>query len=178
MRENPLPNLMAFYAAYHRDWRNRATHFIGVPAIAFAILIPMTWLRVDLGGREASLAMAFTVVVLGYYVALDRPLALAATAVFVPLLAIAEWVGSHSLEFGLTVFAVCFVGGWIVQLVGHAFEGRRPALVDNVFQIFVAPLFLIAEVLIALGAKHELRDAVAERVPHFLPEGDPQRVAD
>jgi uncharacterized membrane protein YGL010W len=38
-------------------------------------------------------------------------------------------------------FAVLFVGGWILQLVGHVFEGRKPALVDNLFQIFVAPIF-------------------------------------
>lgn len=54
-------------------------------------------------------------------------------------------------------FAALFIGGWILQLVGHAFEGRRPALVDNVFQIFVAPIFLAAEVFFALGYKPELR---------------------
>jgi uncharacterized membrane protein YGL010W len=37
--------------------------------------------------------------------------------------------------------------------VGHAFEGRKPALADNLFQIFVAPIFLAAEVFFALGLK-------------------------
>jgi uncharacterized membrane protein YGL010W len=167
-----LADMIASYTAYHRDWRNRATHFIGVPAIAFAILIPMTWLRADLGGgREGSLAMAFVIVVLGFYVAIDRPMALLATIVFVPMLAVAERIGTLPLSTGLTVFGSCFVGGWAFQLIGHALEGRRPALVDNVMQIFVAPLFLIAEVVFALGLRHDLRDEVAARLPHHRDPG-------
>lgn len=54
---------------------------------------------------------------------------------------------------GLSLFAGLFVGGWILQLVGHVFEGRRPALADDLFQIFVAPIFLAAEVFFALGYK-------------------------
>ncbi len=49
-----------------------------------------------------------------------------------------------------------FAGGWIFQLVGHVFEGRRPALADNLFQIFIAPIFLVAEAFFALGLKREL----------------------
>ena len=42
---------MAMYTAYHRDGRNKATHFVGVPAIAFSLLVPMAMLRFgDVGG--------------------------------------------------------------------------------------------------------------------------------
>ena len=34
---------LAVYASYHRDERNRATHFIGIPAIVFAILCRSRW---------------------------------------------------------------------------------------------------------------------------------------
>jgi uncharacterized membrane protein YGL010W len=60
-------------------------------------------------------------------------------------------------------FAILFVGGWILQLVGHVFEGRKPALADNLFQIFVAPIFLTAEAFFALGYKPELHAAVQKR---------------
>ena len=36
---------LAIYASYHRDERNRATHFIGIPAIVFAILVPLALAR-------------------------------------------------------------------------------------------------------------------------------------
>ena len=64
---------------------------------------------------------------------------------------------------GWTWFAILFVGGWILQLVGHVFEGRKPALADNLFQIFVAPIFLAAEVFFALGYKPRLHAAMRER---------------
>lgn len=167
-----LVEQMAMYSAYHRDARNRATHFLGVPAIAFSILVPMAWLRLDLGGVSLSAAMVFTVGVLVFYLWMDRALAFATTAVYLPILLVAEWVGAQSLAIGGSVFAVFFVGGWIVQLIGHAFEGRKPALLDNLAQIFIAPIFLTAEILIAVGLKHDLQAAVAARMPHYLPAAE------
>jgi uncharacterized membrane protein YGL010W len=156
-----LEQQMAFYAAYHRNRWNKATHFIGVPLIIFAILIPMAWLRLPgTAGFDLTAAMLFAVVVLAYYFALDVPLALAMTAFIVPVLWCADWVARLPWQTGLAVFAAAFIGGWILQLVGHGFEGRKPALADNLFQIFVAPIFLAAEAAFALGLRHETRDEV------------------
>jgi uncharacterized membrane protein YGL010W len=57
---------------------------------------------------------------------------------------------------GWAVFAAAFIGGWILQLLGHHYEGKRPALVDNFWQIFIAPLFLMVEAFAWLGWKREL----------------------
>ncbi len=59
---------MAVYAAYHRNRWNGLTHFIGVPAIIFAILIPMSWVSL---GEDLSLAHLFLGAVLAYYFLLD-----------------------------------------------------------------------------------------------------------
>ena len=154
---------MAGYAAYHQDARNKATHFIGVPVIMLSLFIPLAWLRVDLGGVAISAAMLFAVAVLVYYFMLDVPLALAMLVVFAAL----AWLGASIARLGTaagwTWFALLFIGGWILQLVGHVYEGRRPALTDNLFQIFVAPIFLAAEVFFALGYKPALHAAVQER---------------
>jgi uncharacterized membrane protein YGL010W len=150
-----LARQMSGYAAYHRNPWNRLTHFIGVPAIVFAILIPMA--GVPLGG-DATLAHAFAGVVLLYYFVLDVPIALATAVVVGALLRAALAAAGTGTAEGWTWFAAFFVGGWMFQLLGHVFEGRRPALADNVWQIFVAPIFLVAEVLFALGFKRELRE--------------------
>jgi uncharacterized membrane protein YGL010W len=165
----PLAEQMAMYAAYHRNPRNRATHFIGVPAIAFAILIPMAWASVRLGDARISLAMVFTAGVLIYYLALDRPLALASALLFIPMLIAAEWVAAQGNATGLWTFAAFFVGGWVFQLIGHVWEGRKPALADNLMQIFVAPLFLMVEAAQLLGLRRDLQAAVAARMPDYLP---------
>ena len=42
-------DLMAQYAAYHRDRRNIATHFVGIPLIVYAIAILLARPVVELG---------------------------------------------------------------------------------------------------------------------------------
>src|SRR6267143_424040 len=154
---------MATYAAYHQDARNKATHFVGVPVIVLALFIPLAWLRFDVGGVALSAAMLFAAAVLVYYFILDVPLALAMLVVSAVLVWMGDLIASLGKAPGWVWFGVLFVGGWIVQLVGHVFEGRKPALTDNLFQIFVAPIFLCAEVFFALGYKPALHGAVQRR---------------
>jgi uncharacterized membrane protein YGL010W len=59
-----------------------------------------------------------------------------------------------------------FVVSWIAQFVGHGkFEGRAPALLDNLFQaIFLAPLFVWLELLFMLGYRPNLKARVDKAV--------------
>ena len=157
----PLAEHIAFYGRYHTDPRNRATHYVGVPLIAFSILIPMGLVRFAVGGAEGSLAWAFALVVLAYYLSRDLTLGAIAAAIFLPITFGADRLAQASLGLSLGIFAACFASRWTLQLVGHAFEGRRPALVDNLFQVLIAPIFLIAEAAIALGLKRDLEAEVA-----------------
>lgn len=158
-----LEDQMAFYAAYHQDGRNKASHFLGVPMIMLSLFIPLAWLRIDLGGVPLTAAMLFAGTVMVYYFLLDVPLAIAMLFVSVGLVWLGHQIAGLGAVQGWAWFGVLFVGGWIIQLVGHAFEGRKPALADNLFQIFVAPVFLVAEVFFALGYKPALHDAVRRR---------------
>src|SRR5258708_17068629 len=55
------------------------------------------------------------------------------------------------------------VGGWTLQMIGHAFEGRKPAFFDDLRATLDGPLFLVAEVAFALGLSQELRAEVELR---------------
>jgi uncharacterized membrane protein YGL010W len=158
-----LEDQMSFYAAYHQDARNKATHFIGVPVIVFSLMIPLGWLRVDLGGFTLSAAIVVTSLLLLYYLALDVPLGLAMAMVFALMLWGAEPLSQAPFLASLAWFVVLFVAGWALQLWGHVYEGRKPALVDNLFQVFVAPIFLAAELFFALGYKPKLHEEVQRR---------------
>jgi uncharacterized membrane protein YGL010W len=65
------------------------------------------------------------------------------------------------------------VTSWVAQFVGHgAFEGRAPALLDNLLQaLFLAPFFVWFEVLFRLGYRPELRarleSAVTKEINKF-----------
>ena len=163
---------MAMYSAYHRDGRNKATHFIGVPSIAVSLLIPMAMVRfVGLDSYTLTLATLFAAAVMIYWIVLDLPFGVVTAVIFVPGVWFADWLAQHGGATAWTMFAILFVGGWIVQLVGHAFEGRKPALADNLLQIFIAPVFLVAEVAFALGLRKSVHDAMMRRMPAYLPKG-------
>jgi uncharacterized membrane protein YGL010W len=155
----PIEEQMGIYAAYHQDSRNKATHFIGVPVIVLSLFIPLAWLRVG----DVSAGMILAAVLVVYYLMLDVPLGLATLVMFGALLWIGEQMALLGTLAGWGWFAVLFIGGWILQLIGHAFEGRRPALAENLFQIFVAPIFLCAEIFFALGYKPSLHSSVQQR---------------
>jgi uncharacterized membrane protein YGL010W len=55
---------------------------------------------------------------------------------------------------------------WIAQFVGHGkFEGRAPALLDNLVQaIFLAPFFVWFEILFKLGYRPELKRRIDQAV--------------
>jgi len=158
-----LEDQMAFYAAYHQDARNKFSHFIGVPAIVLGVMVALACLRIDVASGQLNAAMVITAILLAYYIRLDIPLGLAMTVVLAAMLYVAEIIAALPLKEGGAWFLVLFAGGWVIQLIGHVYEGRKPALVDNLFQIFVAPIFLCAEVFFALGYKPALHAAVQKR---------------
>jgi uncharacterized membrane protein YGL010W len=144
------------YAAYHRDPRNKATHFLGVPLVTFALLVALGWLRVLEGPVPLTGATIFYAAVFVYYLILDWRVALFQAPSSLLLLFAADLVSQWNWTASLAVFGAAFVLGWIIQLAGHGMEGRRPALTDNILQIFNAPLFLTVEVMHALGYRREL----------------------
>ena len=52
----PALELMVQYAQYHRDRRNIATHFVGIPLIVFAIGILLARAQFEIGGLHTSAA--------------------------------------------------------------------------------------------------------------------------
>jgi uncharacterized membrane protein YGL010W len=163
-----LAQQMAVYNAYHQNDLNKATHFVGVPLIILAVLIPLSWPALHIGDFTITAAMVFVGAVSLYYLFLDLPLGLLTAAAMLPMLWGAHLIAAQGAATGWIAFALTFVGGWILQLIGHAIERRRPALVDNFFQIFVAPVFLVAEALFAFGAREQLKrevEALTERKP-------------
>ena len=44
-----------------------------------------------------------------------------------------------------------FAAGWILQFVGHFYEGRKPAFADDLVGLLVGPMFVVGEALFSLG---------------------------
>ena len=157
---NKLVELMAFYQAYHTQKWNKFSHFFGVPLIIYSLLIPMAMVNFTVFGTTFNLAIGFILTMLIYYYSLHIVLATAMTLIFGGILYLA--LSTAILENSLIISIGAFIGGWIIQLIGHVIEKRKPALTDNFFQIFVAPIFLVAEVFFMLGIFKKLEEQVLE----------------
>ena len=158
-----LTDHLAQYADYHRDPRNIHTHFVGVPMIMFAVVVLLsrpTWMAGPLPLSPALLgALAASV----FYFRLDTRFGLAMAAILAAMLAGAQWLAAQSLAVWLGAGIGLFAVGWVIQFVGHYYEGRKPAFVDDLVGLIVGPLFVVAEWAFALGLRKEVQAAIEAR---------------
>jgi uncharacterized membrane protein YGL010W len=153
------------YAAYHRDRRNIATHFVGVPLIVFAIILALATATVNLGAVAVTMAAVVSIAMGVYYFRLDAVFGITmAVVLFAMCAAASEITARLSTPAALAWAGAIFTVGWALQFLGHKFEGMKPAFFDDVMQLIIGPLFVCAEVFFLLGAKPQLRRYIEERV--------------
>ena len=72
---------------------------------------------------------------------------------------------THGMKANYIAIGV-HIASWLAQFVGHGiFEGRAPALLDNLVQaIFLAPFFVWMEILFAFGYRPELKARLDQSV--------------
>lgn len=152
----------AFYGAYHTHPVNVLIHVLFVWPIFFTVLLllafssPLCPLPLPSGILPFEQYMVINWSFVGaavyalFYALLDKKAGSLAA-----LLCLSCWIGSNALAqqlgfpFGWKVVVVSQIICWTSQFIGHGvFEGRSPALLDNIFQAFVmAPFFVLLEVL-------------------------------
>jgi uncharacterized membrane protein YGL010W len=147
--------LMVQYAHYHRDRRNIATHLLGIPLIFLSIgvlLLSPSW---SVAGLTVTLAWAMWALTSLWYLSRgDVLLGVATSVVNGLLIAAAHEVPPLAQDMGLAVWQAglgLFFIGWVVQFIGHYFEGRKPAFVDDLVGLLVGPMFVVGEVLMWAG---------------------------
>jgi uncharacterized membrane protein YGL010W len=159
-----LPALLADYGTYHRDSRNRLTHYFGVPAIIYAVLIVPALHGAALFGFTIEVDRIIVVPFVLLYLFLDLRLGMVLAALFALLCAAAEATTQLGATVSRTVAAAVFILGWALQFFGHYLEGNRPALLTNLFQILVAPIYLTAELSFSLGLRRGLQAQTERRL--------------
>ncbi|WAG79259.1 DUF962 domain-containing protein [Metapseudomonas furukawaii] len=151
------------YAEYHRDRRNIATHFVGIPMIVLAVAVLLSRPGFEAFGLWLSPAALVSLLSARFYFRLDGAYGL----VMAMVLLLCLWVGAglavQSTALWLGVGLALFVVGWIIQFVGHHYEGRKPAFVDDLSGLIVGPLFVVAELGFLMGLRREVERAVEER---------------
>ena len=156
---------LAMYAAYHRDRRNQATHHIGVPLIVFSLVLAFDQIGLfTLTGVRVSAGLVLLAGLILLYLLTIPRVGFLALIFYALVYAIVVDVPP---DRALAIAAAGFVLGWAIQFIGHVFEGRRPALFVNLTQVFMAPAFLIAEMLFAVGAESGLAAELTRRATKY-----------
>jgi uncharacterized membrane protein YGL010W len=159
-----LEDNLAQYAASHRDRRNIATHFVGIPLIVFSAVVALALVSFPVAGVVITLAAAASVAACAYWLLLDAPLGIAmAVILFLMGAAASEITARLPWPAVLALSAAVFVAGWALQFWGHWFEGRKPAFVDDVKQLLIGPLFVLVEFVFLFGGRPALRRYIEER---------------
>jgi uncharacterized membrane protein YGL010W len=151
------------YAIYHRDERNILTHFIGVPLIVLSVIcllyIPLyNYMNIIL---TPALLIIFSVSI--FYIRLEIKLGL----IMVCCLSVGYIMAKLSFEYFLgaepwfyAIASIMFFIGWVVQFIGHYYEGKKPAFVDDLMGLVIGPLFVAAEIAFKLGFFNKLEQQI------------------
>ncbi len=159
-----LVDQLSQYAAYHRDARNLVTHLIGIPMIVVAVVTLLSRPAFDVAGIALSPAVIVAAIAVGYYLMLDVRMGLAMLVAIGLSVTAGQWFASLSTAGWLAWGIGLFVVGWVFQFVGHYYEGRKPAFVDDIVGLIIGPLFVAAEIAFAFGLRHEVKSAIEARV--------------
>jgi uncharacterized membrane protein YGL010W len=164
-------DLLVQYATYHRDRRNIVTHMVGVPLIVFGVGVLLARLHITVPTLDLTAAWIAFCLAAAWYLSRRGPLALglAVTLAVGVLVALAHGVAGGSVASWLIWGLGSFVIGWVIQFIGHYYEGRKPAFVEDIFGLLIGPMFVTAEALFSLGWNKPLLAEIERRAgPTYL----------
>jgi uncharacterized membrane protein YGL010W len=172
-----LEILLTQYAAYHRDRRNIATHFAGVPMIVFSVVLALAIVsfdvKTDASTFSITLAAILSIAASIYYFRMDLVFGVTmAVTLFVMCAASSEITSRMEGAAALGLAAAIFVAGWALQFLGHRYEGIKPAFFDDLRGLLVGPVFVWAEACFLVGARPQLRRYIEDRVGPTVPRRD------
>jgi uncharacterized membrane protein YGL010W len=184
-----LDDSFVFYASYHDNSVNQWIHIVCVPLLILTGLVMLCFTpnlvdgTVNIKGTlpgvvgqflpdenvyEMNWAMLIASIYCTYYAVVELPgvAGLLASAMvfsgYVYATFLVATLGAEVWNVALYTHIVC----WVAQFAGHGvWEGRSPALLDNLFQAFMmAPLFVLMEVLFMFGYRQDFREKVQRAV--------------
>lgn len=148
-----LQEQLDHYASHHTKFSTKLTHMVGIPMIILGLMILFSWISLDIFGRY-TIAVSWLLIIASiiYYYLLDKKVALQMGLIFIIVNAITSYLsGPAPTKASLIAFVILFIGGWVIQFVGHGFEKNRPAFMDSALQILIAPVFIFREITEKLG---------------------------
>jgi uncharacterized membrane protein YGL010W len=120
---------LAAYAQYHRDPHNCATHFVGIPMLFLAVMLPLQALRVPVFHHEIPLSILLTVPAIAGWLALDLGVGAALSLLLCPLFVAAALIDRHGpvLMLGTTPCCLWSAGSSSFSVTACSKAASRPS---------------------------------------------------
>lgn len=137
------------YAVSHQNPKNKAIHYICVPAIFFSIVgllmsIPSGFLNSTLHLNQPIIenwAAVVLIFVLFFYIRLSVSMAVKIAVFSFLCLVLNFYIGQFVplWAFSIAVFAVA----WIGQFYGHNIEGKKPSFLKDIQFLLIGPAWVV-----------------------------------
>ena len=124
---------------------------------AIAVHLPL------IGTINASPALFVWLIGNAFYIKLDVKLGVTMALITGAMVYFAQPIAQYGVGTWLALSLGIFVGGWILQFIGHHYEGKKPAFVDDIMGLAIGPLFVLAELSFELGFRDTLKEEIERR---------------
>lgn len=147
------------YAVSHQNPKNKAIHYICVPAIFFSIVgllmsIPTSFLqRLWPAGHPAIANWAVVVLlfVLVFYIRLSVTMAIK-IAIFSAICLVLNYYISLYANLPI-VSIIIFAVAWVGQFYGHNIEGKKPSFLKDLQFLMIGPAWVVENIFAKKHAK-------------------------
>lgn len=137
------------YAVSHQNPKNKAIHYICVPAIYFSIVglllsIPSGFLKNLLHINQPIIenwAVVILIFVLIFYIRLSLVMAIKIAVFSTLCLMINFYIGQIVPLWAFSILV--FVVAWIGQFYGHKIEGKKPSFLKDLQFLMIGPAWVV-----------------------------------
>ena len=145
---NKFQHFFYDYGRYHNNATNIAIHIIFVPLIFATLLYMLRYLSKEYFASEFNYGTLIPILLVPLYVYVDFMLGLFTG---IQYLLLDYFINKVTFNIDgisdIKIMIIIHIFSWIIQFIGHgAFEGRKPALMDNLLLTLNAPIFVNIEI--------------------------------
>lgn len=144
---------MESYGSYHSHPKNKILHVIGTPFIIFSILGAASHFAISILGQSVGGHWLIAGGLGIWYLFFNLFYGGLAALWILGLAAMVPWLWDLNDAARWAVIIIMQIGGWATLFFGHAIEGKKPALFDNLGHIFNAAPFVTAELIDLVKSK-------------------------
>lgn len=142
-----LQEWLAIYGESHQNDTNKLIHYICVPAIYFTVLVLLASIPTPIANSPVWINWASIILLpaIGFYMMLSVKLGIVMGIVSGLMLTFILWWPTQFSSSLLTIAISIFVVGWVMQIIGHKIEGKKPSFFTDIQFLLIGPAWIMAE---------------------------------